>query len=116
MDTTLQELINQGLILLITAIFAIVGAYLKKLITTKIDVTKYGFENDRVERILDNAVSFAEQKAKDYSRGKSANIASSKKLDFARNYINTVDKSVVEKYGTQLNSMIERKVAQKFGA
>jgi len=116
MDTTLQELINQGLILLITAIFAVVGAYLKQLIKTKIDVTKYGFENDRVERILDNSVSYAEQKAKDYSKGQASNIASSKKLDFARKYINTVDRAVVEKYGTELNSMIERKVAQKFGA
>ena len=116
MDTTLQELINQGLILLITAIFAVVGAYLKQLIKTKVDVTKYGFENDRVERILDNAVSYAEKKAKDYSKGQVSNIASSKKLDFARQYINTVDRNVVKKYGTQLNAMIERKVAQKFGA
>jgi len=115
MDTT-QELINQSIIIGITFIFGVVGAYLKTLIKTKIDVTKYGFENDRVERILDNAVSYAEKKAKDYSKSQSANIASSKKLDFARKYINTVDRSVVEKYGTELNSMIERKVAQKFGA
>ncbi len=116
MDTTLQELINQVLILIITAIFAIIGAYLKQLIKTKIDVTKYGFENERVERILDNAVSYAEQKAKDYTKSQSANIASSKKLDFARQYINTVDRKVVQKYGNELNQMLERKVAQKFGA
>ena len=47
------------------------GAYAKNFIQTKIDIEKYGFENDRVERIIDNAINFAEQKAKEYAKTKS---------------------------------------------
>ena len=115
MDTTTQELIYQLMALFISGLLAIIGAYAKKLITTKIDIAKYGFENDKVERIIDNAVNFAEQKAKEVAKEKSITIASSDKLKGARKYINNVDKTIIEKYGTQLDDMIARKVAQKFG-
>jgi hypothetical protein len=116
METTTQELIYQGLTLLISGILAIIGAYVKSLIKTKIDIAKYGFENDRVERIIDNAVNYAEQKAKVAAKGQAAKLAGSDKLHVAREYINRVDKGIITKYATQLDNMIDRKVAQKFGA
>ena len=115
MNTT-EELIMQLLMLVVTGAIAIVGNYLKNFIKTKIDVTKYGFENDRVERIIDNAIHYAEQQGKHYAKNAGVKLAGSKKLDFARYYINKVDTGVVAKYGEQLENMIERKVAQKFGA
>ena len=115
MDNTTQEIIYQLMALLVSGVLAIIGAYAKKLITTKIDIAKYGFENERVERIINNSVNFAEQKAKEYAKSKAVKIASIDKLKGARKYINGVDKSIIEKYGTQLDDMIARKVAQKFG-
>lgn len=115
METTTQELIYQFMMILVSGILTILGAYLKKLITTKIDIAKYGFENERVERIIDNAVNFAEQKGKVYLKENSKAIASSQKLDFARDYINAIDKKIISNYGGQLDGMIERKVAQRFG-
>ena len=115
METTTQELIYQIMALFISGLLAIIGAYAKQLITTKIDIAKYGFENDKVERIINNAIDYAEQKAKEVAKDKSVTIASSDKLKGAKKYINSVDKNIVEKYGTQLDDMIARKVAQKFG-
>ncbi|WP_373073873.1 phage holin, LLH family [Sulfurimonas sp.] len=116
METTTQELIYQFMALLISGILAILGAYVKQLIKTKIDVTKYGFENDKVERIIDNAINFAEQKSKVLSKSTSVKLAGSDKLKVAKEYINKVDKNVVTKYADQLDDMIDRKIAQKFGA
>jgi hypothetical protein len=115
MENTTQELIYQLMALIAIGILAILGAYLKKLIQTKINIQKYGFENDRVERIIDNAINFAEQKAKEYSKIQSEKIASNEKLTTAKLYIDKVDKNIIEKFGTQLDDMITRKVAQKFG-
>ena len=115
METTTQELIYQLMALFISGILAVIGAYAKKLITTKIDIAKYGFENERVERIIDNAVNFAEQKGKEYVKDKAGRIKGSAKLDFAKKYINEVDKNIIKDYGTQIDDMISRKVAQAFG-
>ena len=115
MENTTQELIYQFLALLISGLLALLGAYIKRLIQTKIDIEKYGFENDRVERIIDNAINFAEQKAKEYAKTQSGKVASSQKLTTAKRYIDKVDKNIIEKYGTQIDDMITRKVAQKFG-
>lgn len=115
MDTTTQELIYQAIMILLSGVLAVIGAYVKKLITTKIDIAKYGFENDRVERIIDNAINFAEQTAREITKDKAHKLAGSEKLKLARKYIDKVDKSIVEKYGTQLDKMVTRKVAQSFG-
>lgn len=116
METTTQELIYQVIMLLVSGILAVIGAYAKKLITTKIDIAKYGFENDRVERIIDNAISFAEQRAKVAAKDGARRIDGVTKLAIAKQYIDKVDKGIVVKYATQLDDMIDRKVAQKFGA
>ncbi len=115
METTTQEFIYQLMALIISGILAVIGAYAKKLITTKIDIAKYGFENDRVERIVDNAVNFAESKGKGFAKDKAKEIASKYKHSTALMYINKVDKDIVEKYSTNIDDMIARKVAQKFG-
>jgi len=112
METTTQELIYQIMMILISGILTIVGAYAKKFIQTKIDIEKYGFEKSKVEAIIDNAVNFAEQKGKVYAKDKSVGLAGSAKLDLAREYINKIDKNIVTKYGNELDYMIERKVSQ----
>lgn len=112
METTTQELIYQLLTLVASGVLATIGAYLSTYIKTKIDVTKYGFENDKLERIITNAVDYAEQKATSYAKKHSLSLAGSQKLDYARNYINMVDRNIVKDYGDSLKLMIERKVEQ----
>lgn len=112
METATQELIYQIITIIISLGLTALGVYAKKLITTKIDVTKYGFENDRIERILDNAINYAEAKAKQVAKDKSITLAGHEKLHAARKYIDRVDPTIIEKYGTQLNDMISRKVVQ----
>jgi isocitrate/isopropylmalate dehydrogenase len=92
----------------------LVGFYAKRLITTKIDIAKYGFENEKVERIIENAIDYAEHRAKQAVKEKSIKLASSDKLAGAKRYINTIDKSIIEKYGLELDSMIARKIEQSF--
>jgi hypothetical protein len=115
MDTATQELIYQLIGILITGIFGVIGFYAKKLITTNIDIAKYGFENEKVERIVENAVYYGEQKAKEFAKAQAVKIAGSEKLTIAKGYINNIDKSIIEKYGTQIDDMVARKVAQKLG-
>ena len=112
METTTQELIYQLLALIVSGILTIIGASLKKFITTKINIAKYGFENEKVERIIDNAVNFAELKGKDFAKDKAREITSKYKHSTALKYINEVDKSIIEKYGKNIDDMITRKVQQ----
>jgi len=116
METTTQELIYQVMLLVITGVLTVIGSYVKDLLVTKIDVTKYGFDNERVERIIDNAIDYAEQRGKAYAKGSSIKLASNDKLATAKVYIDKVDRDIVIKYGQTLNDMIERKVHQKFGS
>lgn len=115
MDTATQELIYQLIMVLVTGILGLIGFYAKKLIVTKIDIEKYGFENEKVERIIDNAVFYGEQKAKELAKAQAVKIAGSEKLTIAKGYIDNIDKSIIEKYGAQVDDMIARKVAQKLG-
>ena len=112
METATQELIYQIITIVISLGLTALGVYAKKLITTKIDIAKYGFDNDRLERILDNAINYAEARAKNYAKTQSAALASSEKLAVAKLYINKMDPAIISKYGNQLDEMIERKVIQ----
>lgn len=115
MEQATGELIYQLVVLVMSGVLAMIGAYAKKYLTTKIEIAKYGFENERVERIIDNAVAFAEQKGREYAKTQSTKLESNKKLDYARKYIDSVDRGIIEKYGEQLNGMITRKVIQTIG-
>ena len=115
METTTQELIYQIIMMIVTGILTFIGAELKSYLAKKKAILGYEFDNAKVERIIENSVNFAEAKSKKYLKEQSKKIASSKKLDFARTYINKVDKKIAIKYGDKLNDMIERKVIQVVG-
>jgi hypothetical protein len=112
METATQELIFQIITIVISLGLTALGVYAKKLITTKIDVTKYGFENDRIERILDNAVNYAEGKAIEHAKAGAIKLAGNEKLGMARKYLDKVDPTIIAKYGNQIDDMISRKVIQ----
>ena len=116
METTTQELIYQVMLIVATGILSFIGAELKSYLAKKKAILGYEFDNTRIERIIDNGVNYAESEAKKYFKIQSEKIAGSDKLDFARTYIDKVDKTIAVKYGTKLNDMIERKVIQVVGA
>jgi hypothetical protein len=115
METTVQELIYQIIVLFLSGLLAVIGGYVKNLIRSRIDFEKYSFENARVERIIDNAISYAEAQGKEFARDSSLKMTSTAKHNKALEYINKIDKSIVTKYSDILDHMIERKVLQKFG-
>jgi len=115
METATQELIFQIMSIVISLGVTALGIYVKKFITTKIDVTKYGFENDRVERILDNAINYAEAKAIQTAKDRSLKLTGSTKLTIAKGYIDRTDPKIIEKYGSQINEMLSSKVIQALG-
>lgn len=112
METTTQQIAFQLMMLILSGILAMISAYVKKYLETKVQIAQYGFDNERIERIIGNAVSFAEQKGASHLKQYAEKIAGNEKLDFAKQYIDTVDKSIIEKYGGQLDMMIERKINQ----
>ena len=112
METATQELIFQIITIVISVGLTVLGVYAKKLITTKIDVTKYGFENERVERLLDNAVNYAEGEARTYAKTQAQQLAGNEKLGIARQYLNSIDPTIIQKYGKQIDDMLSRKVVQ----
>lgn len=112
--TTTQEIIYQFLAISMSAILTLLGVALRKLIINKIKIEKYGFENDRVERIISNAIDFAEKKAQEYAKVGASKLGGARKLELARYYIEKIDKSLVTKYAEQLDDMITRKISQKW--
>lgn len=115
METGTQELIYQMITIILSIGLTALGVYAKKLIITRIDIAKYGFENDRVERIIDNAINYAEGQARIYAKRESVELSSNGKFEAAKKYIDKVDPTIIAKYGKQLDVMIDRKVAQVLG-
>ena len=121
METTTQELIYQIMALFISGLLAIIGAYTKQLITTKIDIAKYGFENAKVEAIIDNGINYAEAMGNKYLKERASNTAikmqGNEKLNIAMTYVNNrVDKATIVKYATNLDEAIERKLTKRIGS
>lgn len=115
MENTTQEMIYQVMAIGISSLFALIGAALHRLILNKIHIEKYGFENERVERIIGNAIDFAEQRAKELAKNGAVKLAGRNKLELARSYINKIDQSLIMRYAEQLDDMIARKIQQKIG-
>lgn len=112
METATQEIIFQIITIVIGIGLTAISVYLKNLIKTKIDVTKYGFENERIERLLDNAIMYAEGKAREQAKSGAMKLAGNEKLGIARKYLNNIDPEVISRYGGQIDDMLSRKVEQ----
>ena len=115
MDTAMQEIMYQTMAVAVSGVVGIVGMYAKAYLKNKMKQMDYEFENSKVERILDNAVNYAEAYGKKMAKGMVVRIDGGDKMAAARRYVNKVDPEVVAKYGGQLESMIDRKVMQRFG-
>lgn len=121
METTTQEIIYQAMALLLSGILTAVGAYAAKLIATKIDIAKYGFENAEVEAIISNGIDYAETMGNKYLKEQAnetaSKMTSNNKLLLAQRYVNDrVDRKTIIKYATNLNEAIERALTKKIRA
>jgi len=115
MYNTMQEGIYQLLAVIVSGAVGVVSMYAKAYIKNKMKKMDYEFDNSRIERILTNAVVYSENYGKQLARIAAKKVASSEKLEVAKKYINTVSPDLIETYGNELEAMIDRKVAEKFG-
>ena len=95
-----EALSNSNIIadMMMMAITIILGVVAKKANTyanNKIELEKYNFDKDRVERIIENGVRFAEQKAKEFVSSKFGSTTKSEtKLENAMIYILSEDSKI----------------------
>ena len=115
MNNATQEIIYQLLAIIVSGTVGVVGMYAKAYIKNKMEKMDYEFDNSRVERILNNAVTYSEDYGKQIARITAKKLASTEKMDIAKRYISKVSPDVIENYGRELELMIDRKVAEKFG-
>jgi len=113
--TALQEILYQVMTLIASGVIGIVGLELKAYMAKKKAILGYEFDNNKINRIIDNAVDYAETKGNDYLKVQSKKMAASEKLDAARYYINKMDANKVVELGAKLDMMIDRSINRKFG-
>lgn len=105
MNTT-QTLLSQLSDLFITTIIAIITYYIKEFLQTSSFVKKYNLDNEKTERLLANAISYAESNSKKYVN---ENIT---KRDLAIKYLEKVSPTTVNQFGEIIHDMLDRKVEQ----
>jgi len=101
-----QELLYQLVALIISGLMTVLSVYLKKFLQTNKYAVEYNLYNEKTERVLENAVMYAEEKAKSYAKGQV------KKRDLAVKYIDSISPDIIAKEGKKLEFMLDRKVSQ----
>ena len=103
---TTQTLIANLTDLLVTAILGVITYYVKEFLQTNSTIKKYNLDNEKTERLLFNAISYAQVAVK-----KETDKQISKR-ELAIKYLERVDPVTVQKYGDVLHDMLDRKVEQ----
>lgn len=103
---TTQTLITNLTDLLVTAILGVITYYIKEFLQTNSTIKKYNLDNEKTERLLYNAVSYAQANIKKHTDEQIS------KRDLAIKYLERVDPKTVSKYGDILHDMLDRKVEQ----
>ena len=103
---TTQTLITNLTDLLVTAILGVITYYVKEFLQTNSTIKKYNLDNEKTERLLFNAISYAQVAVK-----KETDKQISKR-ELAIKYLERVDPVTVQKYGDVLHDMLDRKVEQ----
>lgn len=101
-----EQIVYQGAVIFISLLCMVVTYFLVKFLRTSDFAKKYNLDNERTERILANAIAYAECVA---LKAAGAYI-DKKKLQIK--YFNAVAPDLVQKYGVMLSDMLERKGAQ----
>lgn len=106
MDTGTGQLIFEAVAIIISLVAGVIGYYGKKFLETNEFVAKYNLNNEKTERILANAVAYAERMGKEKAK---EHIS---KRDYAIKYIDSVSPELIKEYGDKINLMLDRKVEQ----
>lgn len=104
--TQASSMITEIVTIIITAIFAAISLYLKNFLQTNKKAIEYNLNNEKTERILANAIAYAQAKAIDAANNKIT------KMSHAKEYIESVAPDLIEKEGVKLDKMLERKEMQ----
>ena len=107
----LNELVQDVLGTAIVAIIGYLGKQVKDYLDKKKSILGYEFDNSRVERIIDNAVIYAEGVALDAIKSK-IKPNGRQKLNTAKKYIKETDKTILA--NPNLEMMIARAVTKNF--
>lgn len=101
-----QTLLTNLTELIIAIIGSVITYYIREFVLTNSYVKKYNLDNEKTERLLFNAINYAEAKANKYVND---NIS---KRDLAISYLEKVDPNTISKYGDTIHEMLDRKVEQ----
>jgi len=93
------------LLTIVGILFSVGFGYLVILAKDKI-------ENEDIEKLIVNAISYAEEIAEAYAKNKIENIEYSGKMATAKEYIDKIDPKVIEKYGDSIETLIQSKLGQ----
>lgn len=104
------ELLLQLLVLVSTVVFGAIGYFGVKWLHTSAYAKKYNLDNERTERVLENALLWAESFLK--TQGDNYIL----KHSLSVTYFNKVAPDLVKKYGDALNDMLARKAQQMIKA
>lgn len=92
--------------IVISLVVTVLGYYVRRFLTTNEYAKKYNLYNEKTERVLANAIAYAEAKAKDVT---SEQI---NKRKLAVSYIEQISPDIIKKEGDKLELMIDRKIEQ----
>ena len=106
METGTQQAVYELASLVITAVVAILGIYIRNFIATNKTIAKYNFDNERTERLLANAILFAENKAKEKVAEKIS------KRDMSISYLDKISPDVIAANGDKIQLMLDRKLEE----
>ncbi len=106
MDTGTQQLAFEVATTIIAIIFGLIAYYGKRFLTTNEYAIKYNLNNEATERILENAVLYAEAKAKGLAKDQI------NKRELSIKYIDSIKPELIKEYGDKLEIMLDRKVQQ----
>ncbi len=92
--------------IIITLVISMVGMYIRNFLQTNKKAIEYNLNNERTERILANALAWAEAKSLEYVDSKL------NKTQLAKKYVEDIAPDIVKKEGAKLDLMLERKDRQ----
>lgn len=103
MEEIIGQLVFEVVSIIVSLAFAVVAGYLKYYLSSNATAIKYNLYNERVERILENALVYSET-------DKSGVAGVVNKI--AKNYIAEVAPDIYKAEGERLDIMLDRKKAQ----
>lgn len=106
LDNGTQQAVYELASLVITAVITVIGIYLRNFINTNKTISKYNFDNERTERLLANAILYAENKAKEVVKN------GINKRELSLKYLDGISPDVIKANGDKIELMLDRKLEE----